>query len=177
MHSFGFDPIADLNARVIVLGSLPGRISLEQQQYYAQPHNAFWKIMGHLFGAQPNDPYQTRIATLKKCNIALWDVCASAYRPGSLDSAISLTTVKPNDIAGFLLLHRKIGVICFNGSKAEALYRRLVIPHLSEAHQGLKYELLPSTSAAHASMPIAEKLRRWSVVRRASMGMPTAIVD
>jgi TDG/mug DNA glycosylase family protein len=37
--------------------------------------------------------------------IALWDVCASAHRPGSLDSAISLASVTPNDFLLFLSEH------------------------------------------------------------------------
>ena len=51
--SVGFPPIADVSARVLVLGSLPGRKSLERHEYYAQPYNAFWRIMGALFDAGP----------------------------------------------------------------------------------------------------------------------------
>ncbi|OZA12577.1 MAG: DNA-deoxyinosine glycosylase, partial [Hydrogenophilales bacterium 17-62-8] len=87
MHDTGFPPIADAHARILILGSLPGQVSLQRQQYYAQPQNAFWKIMGRLFDAGPELAYAERTQRLVENGIALWDVCASAQRPGSLDAA------------------------------------------------------------------------------------------
>ncbi|HEY9146188.1 MAG TPA: DNA-deoxyinosine glycosylase, partial [Thiobacillus sp.] len=71
MHAKGFPPIADAHARVLILGSLPGQVSLQRQQYYAQPHNAFWKIMGRLFDAGPELPYAERMQRLVRNGIAL----------------------------------------------------------------------------------------------------------
>ena len=82
--SSGFAPIADARARILILGSLPGDDSIRQQQYYAHPRNLFWKIMGRLLGFSAAAPYNERIAALKDADIALWDVCASAQRTGSL---------------------------------------------------------------------------------------------
>ena len=45
MLSFGFPPISSPSAHVLILGSLPGRLSLERGEYYANPQNAFWKIL------------------------------------------------------------------------------------------------------------------------------------
>jgi double-stranded uracil-DNA glycosylase len=163
--SVGFGPVASANARVLILGSLPGRVSLEMQQYYAQPHNAFWRIMGRHLSFAPDLPYPERLIALKNCGIALWDVCASAHRPGSLDSAIVGASVIPNDFPAFLGGHTAIKSVYFNGSKAAALYRGLVMPRLPAKLQQLEYVLLPSTSPAHAGMTFAGKLSRWSRVR------------
>ena len=164
MESSGFPPIANADARVLVLGTLPGQVSLKLQQYYAQPRNAFWKIMGRLVGAHPDLPYAERTKRLAERGIAVWDVCAAAHRPGSLDSAISSSSVIANEFESFLSAHPQIDLICFNGSKAANLYRRAVLPNLSNRSQSIRCETLPSTSPAHAAMPFEEKLARWSII-------------
>lgn len=164
MRSQGFPPVADASARVLVLGSLPGPVSLRERQYYAQPRNAFWPIMGALFGASPARSYDERLQILVRHGIALWDVCASAHRVGALDAAIHRSSVVPNDIAAFLESHRRVQLICFNGQTAAQLYRRYVLPTLPASLQGIRCETLPSTSPAHAAMRFEEKLERWSVV-------------
>jgi hypoxanthine-DNA glycosylase len=165
VYGIGFPPVSDERATVLVLGSLPGQRSLQLRQYYAQPRNAFWGIMGRLFNAGPDLPYAERTRRLIASRVALWDVCAAAHRPGSLDSSISRTSVVTNAFAEFLLEHRRIRLICFNGSTAAALYSRIVLPDLPEALRGIAVAALPSTSPAHASMSFDEKLSRWSIVR------------
>lgn len=167
MLSSGFPPVATPRATVLILGSLPGRLSLQMQQYYAQPRNAFWKIMGRLCAFEPEQPYADRLTALKKHHIALWDVCASAHRPGSLDADINERSVVANDFSEFLLGHRRIHTVFFNGQKAAALYRRLVMAGLPLKFQSLDYVTLPSTSPAHAAVPFSVKLQRWSTVRKA----------
>lgn len=78
MLSSGFPPVATTQATVLILGSLPGRLSLEMQQYYAQPRNTFWKLLGRLYGFEAEQPYADRLAALKENRVALWDV---AHRP------------------------------------------------------------------------------------------------
>ena len=164
MHAKGFPPIANAHARVLILGSLPGQVSLQRQQYYAQPHNAFWKIMGRLFDAGPELPYDERAQRLVQNGIALWDVCAAAQRPGSLDVSIVHSSVVPNDLTAFIESHPDIGLICFNGGKGAELYRRFVLPGLPASVRAIRYETLPSTSPAHAAMSFEEKLSRWVAI-------------
>jgi hypoxanthine-DNA glycosylase len=38
----GLPPIVDENSRIVILGTLPGDLSLREQQYYADPSNQFW---------------------------------------------------------------------------------------------------------------------------------------
>jgi double-stranded uracil-DNA glycosylase len=159
--SVGFPPIAAPDAHILVLGSLPGRKSLEMRQYYAQPHNAFWKIMGQLYGATPELPYERRLDLLRAHRVAVWDVLAAGERAGSLDSAIVASSIVVNDFAAFFGEHRDIRLVCFNGGKAAELYRRRVLPSLAPAAAALETRLLPSTSPAHASRPFADKLARW----------------
>ena len=164
MHDKGFPPIADAHARVLILGSLPGQVSLQRQQYYALQQNAFWAIMGRLFGAGPELPYAERSQRLVQNGIALRDVCAATQRPGSLDAAIVHASVVPNDFAAFIETHPGLDLICFNGGKAADLYRRHVLPSLPATNRAIRYKTLPSTSPAHAAMPFEEKLTRWAAV-------------
>ncbi|MGV8991782.1 MAG: DNA-deoxyinosine glycosylase [Thiobacillus sp.] len=164
MSDTGFPPIADAHARILILGSLPGQVSLRQQQYYAHPNNAFWKIMGRLFDVDPRLSYTERVQRLMQNGIALWDVCAAAKRPGSLDSAIVHASVVPNDFAAFIESHPDIVLIGFNGGKAADLYRRLVLPVLPATLRAIHTETLPSTSPAHAAMTFDDKLARWAGV-------------
>ena len=157
----GFQPIGTARARVLILGSLPGAESLRRGQYYAQPRNGFWTILGTLVGAGPDVPYEDRLARLEGAGIALWDVCAAARRTGSLDAAIERDSVEVNDFAAFYAAHPQLRRVCFNGRTAAALYRRRVLPTLPALQQSLQQVELPSTSPAHASLPVAAKLMRW----------------
>ncbi len=97
----GFAPIATPATRLLILGSLPGVESLRRGEYYASRFNAFWRVMGALVGASPDLPYEQRRRRLEEAGIALWDVCHSAKRPGSLDGSIDHRSVEPNDFAEF----------------------------------------------------------------------------
>ena len=166
MHAQGFRPVGERDARVLVLGTLPGPMSLAMNQYYAQPRNAFWPIMGALFGASPGLGYRERLRLLKAGRVALWDVCHSAYREGALDASIEARSIVPNDFVAFFRSHRRIQLICFNGQTAGRLYRRLVLPAQSPQVQQIPSVTLPSTSPAHAAMRFEQKLGQWEIVRR-----------
>jgi TDG/mug DNA glycosylase family protein len=156
---YGFPPISRQDARVLILGSLPGEESLSRQQYYAHRSNRFWWIMGELIGASPDLPYEARLERLKDSRIALWDVCAAAIRPGSLDASILPVSVEANDFLAFFSRHPALQLICFNGNAAGALFRRKV-----RLGVDFRTQQLPSTSPAHATMPADQKLAAWRAV-------------
>jgi hypoxanthine-DNA glycosylase len=161
-----FPPIADAAARVLVLGSMPGVVSLAAQQYYAHPRNAFWPIMGALFDAGPGLAYAERARRLREAGVALWDVLAACAREGSLDTAIDEASIVANDFAGFLPAHPRLSHVFFNGSKAEQAFHRYVRPTLGDT--SLRFQRLPSTSPAHAGRSLADKLAAWRVVAEAA---------
>ena len=160
--SSGFAAVADHEARLLILGTLPGRVSLARREYYAQARNAFWPIMGALVGAAPDLPYPRRLERLVAARIALWDVCAAATRPGSLDSAIDPRSIVANDFHAFFAAHPRIAIVCFNGAAAESLFRRIVRPTLGAQPPRLEMRRLPSTSAAHAALSYERKLAAWT---------------
>lgn len=158
-----FAPIAGRNARVLVLGSMPGAESLRRKEYYAHPRNQFWDIAANLFDTDRAAPYAARVAALKANRVAVWDVLRSCVREGSMDARIGKEIA--NDFRAFFRRHRGITHVFFNGAKAEASYRRHV---LSAIERPIRYTRLPSTSPAHASLPRASKLAAWRAVRGAA---------
>lgn len=140
---------------------MPGAASLKARQYYAHPHNQFWRITGELVGAGPEISYAARARKLGSQNIAVWDVLKHCEREGSLDSSIVRTSEVANDFIGFFRRHPHIQAVFFNGAKAEQAFRRHVLPLLKEPLTSLRFERLPSTSPAHAGRSFQHKLRAW----------------
>ncbi len=154
--SEGFPPVSRSDARLLVLGSLPGERSILEQQYYAHPQNAFWRIMGDVFGLA--GAYETRCEGLVAQRIALWDVLRRSVRPGSMDADIDLGTAEENDFETFFAAHPSVATVLCNGQTAGRLFRQRVLPALD---CDLAVDILPSTSPAYASMRYDRKLEIW----------------
>jgi len=160
IHSF--KPIANRSAEILILGSMPGQASLTAGQYYAHPQNAFWRILSELLRIEATASYNVRVRALKLAQIAVWDVFHSCIRQGSLDSSIETGTQAANDFRKFFRSHRKITEVFFNGAKAEACFKKHVLPEIAGA--SLNFTRLPSTSPAHASLSFAEKRDAWRLI-------------
>ncbi len=161
-----FAPVARDDARVLILGSMPGEASLAAGQYYAHPRNQFWPIMQAICGAGPALPYAQRLERLRECRIALWDVLHSCVRAGSLDAAIERASAVPNDLPELLRAHAAIGRICCNGAAAFQSLQRHFGAALALEFPHVRALRLPSTSPAHAGMPASEKLAAWRAAIR-----------
>ncbi len=159
LHSF--PPVVRANARLLILGSMPGRKSLDEQEYYAHPRNAFWKIMGQLLQFDSGADYDRRIASLMDSGVALWDVMAACSRSSSLDSDIVESSIIANDFNTFFSRYREIKAVYFNGLKAWHSYHKHVRPGLDSQWTHTSFSL-PSTSPANARMTFEEKLDAWS---------------
>lgn len=158
VHSF--EPVIGLNPRIIILGSMPGVISLQAVQYYANPRNAFWPIMAELFDINLESDYASRIHQIAKCPVILWDTLKTCEREGSLDAKIQEKRIEANDIAGLVIRFPGIRAIAFNGATSEKYFKRLVAPDLTE-QSSITLVKLPSTSPANARMTFEHKLDSW----------------
>ena len=156
----GFLPLLGHLPDTLILGSMPSVKSLEHQQYYAHPRNAFWPIMANLLGFDATLPYQQRCDLLKQHNIAVWDVLKACQREGSLDQNINNDTLVLNDFNTLLHTHSSIKRLFFNGTKAEVVFKQ-VLPHIDPSLLTFSMQRLPSTSPAHAAMTFEQKLTTW----------------
>lgn len=154
-----FKPIADENARVLILGSMPGPEALRKQQYYGFEGNHFWAIIPQLLDVERPARYEDRIALVKSRGIALWDVLQSCIRPGALDSAIR--DPKTNKIPELLKKYRQIQAVFVNGRYAHGMFIKHFGNKIDRPHF-----YLPSTSPANAAMPLQIKVQHWSLIKK-----------
>jgi hypoxanthine-DNA glycosylase len=154
-----FPPVVDENTRLLVLGSLPGEVSLAQSRYYAHPRNTFWLLMGEVVGEDlVSLDYEARLAALKRHNVGLWDVVAEASRKGSLDADIR--DIAGNDLAGLIATLPKLEVIAFNGAASA----KIGSAQLGALADRLRLIALPSSSPAYAGR-MEMKLEAWRALR------------
>lgn len=154
LHSF--DYIVDEKTTTLIIGSMPGEASLEAVEYYAHKHNLFWKFLFEAFGEKFDTPdYTAKISFLTAHHFGLWDAVKSCVRDGSLDTNIKMAT--PNDFKTLFLRYPNIKRLLFNGQKAFQLFKRFHGDLLTK----YDYIVLPSTSPANASIPLAERRRIW----------------
>ena len=158
--SLCFAPAVVPDIRVLILGSLPGKQSLEKQQYYGHPRNHFWRLISELIGRDlvPLE-YEERLALLNAHQIGIWDVVASAIRPGSLDQHIRSAT--PNSLHHFVTAFPALTAIGFNGGMASRIGRKQLAGYLLD---GLDIIDLPSSSPAN-TIAYQDKLRAWGKLR------------
>ena len=152
-----FDPVVDADTRVLILGSLPGDASLKAGQYYGHPQNGFWRLVGGVIGRDLVVlTYPDRLAALRTAGVGLWDVIASAERPGSLDGAIR--NAEAADLNHLIDGLPALRAVAFNGGTAARLGRRSL-----GTRTGLRLIDLPSSSPAY-TRPLTEKALAWSAL-------------
>jgi len=158
----GLPPIVPDQPHVLILGSMPSVASLEKQQYYGHPQNAFWRIVAQLNDFQWQPDYAQNVSQARQRGIAIWDVIGECERPGSLDSAIVKGSEKLNAIPELLLRYPTIFRIGLNGGTAAKLFKRHCLPRMdADAYRIIS---LPSSSPANARMTFVEKCQHWQVL-------------
>lgn len=156
-----FAPILGDKPKILLLGSMPSVKSLQAQQYYAHPRNAFWPIMQFLFSIDAKAEYRQRVAQLMANNICVWDVLYDCERPGSLDSRIVLSSERANNFLDFFHRHPSIEMVGFNGLAARKIFNRHCKSVFAD-FPSIRWVDLPSTSPAHAVLSVEQKVRIWA---------------
>ena len=160
LRKAAFAPVVSASTRLLILGSLPGEMSLAAARYYANPHNRFWQLVGEVL-ARPDLPqlgYDDRLSVLLASGIGLWDAVASAERPGSLDSAIRYA--EPAALVELVVSLPQLRAVAFNGRTSAKIARAQL------ADVTLTLIDLPSSSPAHATMSFDQKCQVWLGLRQ-----------
>ena len=151
-----FDPVADTDSRLLILGSMPGVRSLQMQQYYGHPQNRFWKMLAAVTGERVPQSIAEKKALLLRNHIALHDVIHSCDIIGSSDSSIK--NVEPADLERILAVTGRVAILC-NGGMSYKLYRKY-----QESRLGIPAVQLPSTSPANAAWNLERLSAAWGEV-------------
>ena len=153
-----FDPVTRPDTRLLVLGSLPGAVSLAQQRYYAHPQNQFWRLIGSVIGRHLAAlAYEERLEALLDAGIGVWDTVAAATRKGSLDADIRLH--RASDLPALAATLPELRAIAFNGGTSARIGR-------GQLGDAPAFDLinLPSSSPAY-TLPFERKLDSWLALR------------
>jgi len=161
VHCSGLSSSVQADARVLILGSMPGAASLGARQYYAHPRNQFWAIAGRALGFDPTLPYDARLDALRERGVGLWDVLRECQRAGSLDSSIRRASERPIDLAALLRDCPRIHTILLNGAKAAEAFQRHFGTLFTACAAPPTVRTLPSTSPANVAMPSAQREALW----------------
>jgi len=155
MILYSFPYFINSNTEILILGTMPGSVSLAKQEYYANPRNHFWKIMYSLFDGLPiADGFKEKVQFLQSNKVGLWDVLENCERKGSLD--IHIKNQKENDFETLLKEFPSITKIIFNGKQSHAFFSKRF-----GQIEGITYYVMPSTSPAN-TMSFENKLKIWS---------------
>ena len=153
-----FAPVTRADTRILLLGSLPGAMSLAAARYYANPRNQFWRLAGAVIERDLEAlPYGARLEALLNAGIGLWDTVAAAEREGSLDQAIRLH--EASDLQGLAAALPDLRALGFNGNKSAAIGRKQLA-----GRPDLALLDLPSSSPAF-TLPFEAKRVRWLALR------------
>lgn len=152
----GLAPLVSKHTRLLILGSFPGVVSLQTQQYYGHPQNHFWPILQIIYASSDQytgaNSYEKRSKWLLSKKLGVWDVYASCTREGSLDSQIRNEVV--NDFSSLAKQCPDLQAIAHNGGES--------FKHAKHTQMlGLPVYRLPSTSRANASWSFERKLNAW----------------
>ena len=157
----GFAPIVFDDSEVLLLGTLPGAMSLQREFYFADESNYFWDFFSEYTGLKKPQNKEDVSLILKKSKVALWDIYESAVRVNSEDKSTSndsdIEQAILNDLELFLNTYPNIKRIGIMGKKAYTDF--------TKKYPNIKAEYLPSTSGSNGAQwggkPINKERIGW----------------
>lgn len=146
-------PVYDINSKVLLLGTLPSKSSIQKGFYYSNPNNRFWLVISRLYEEPLPQTVSEKHRFLINHNIALWDIIRNCNIRGSADKTIDNTSIMKNDLSEIFEKAKIIKVFAL-GRKAERIYNSSAFASLTG--QAL---YLPSTSPANTRFSSEELIK------------------
>lgn len=151
-------PVYGENSRVLILGTLPSPKSRENNFFYGNPQNRFWRVLAAVRNCAVPQTNAQKTEFLLKNRIALWDTIAECDIIGAADSSIK--NVVPTDLS-LILNTADIKMIFTTGKTAYRYYCRYQLEST-----GLEAVCLPSPSPANARMSAEKLMEEYKIINR-----------
>ncbi|MBO8427531.1 MAG: DNA-deoxyinosine glycosylase [Firmicutes bacterium] len=136
------------DSNILILGSFPSVKSREENFYYMNPYNRFYKVLAVVYNEVEPLSLLNKNKFLSKHKIALYDVIEECEIDGSKDDTIKNEVVIDLDS---IMNKYHIKKILLNGSKAFSVFKKYFFKYLPIAYS------LPSTSPLNINYSV-EKL-------------------
>lgn len=151
-----FEPYYNNDSEILILGSMPSKVSRERTFYYMHPANRFWKVLSYVYQEEIGVSIDKKKSFLQKHKIALWDVIESCSIIGSSDNSIK--NIIPTDI-NYILNKTNIKKIYVLGNTAYKYYNKYIYKQINR-----EAILLPSTSSANASWNLEKLVEKFQIL-------------
>ncbi|MDO5041684.1 MAG: DNA-deoxyinosine glycosylase [Peptoniphilus sp.] len=149
-------PVYDENSKILILGSFPSVKSREENFFYANSQNRFWKLISILLEEEIDKDAKNKKIFLLKHNIALYDVVYKCDIIGSMDSSIK--NVEPTDLKSIKEKSNLKKIFC-NGGLSHRYYNKYHRDALNM--EAIK---LPGTSSANARYRLEDLIESWKII-------------
>lgn len=152
--------------RLLFVGINPGLVSAAAGHYYANPRNAFWRLL-HEGGLTPVRLRPDEGARMLAFGYGLTDIVKRPSR-GTADLRAAEFVVGRERLAR-LVKRFKPRAVCFNGKTAfEGTFGKGACRHFGPQEvrlAGVPVFVVPSTSPANAAVPLAVKRRHFRALK------------
>ena len=148
------EPFVPIDAKILILGSLPSVKSREENFYYAHPQNRFFKALARVFGEDAPISIEEKKAFLVKHKIALYDVIFQCDIIGSDDASIK-NVIPTTEIIEKITKENDIFAVFTTGKLASKLYKKYIGSNNIE---------LPSSSPANATFSLEKLVEKYKVI-------------
>lgn len=145
----GLEPLINNDSKILILGSFPSIKSRENNFYYGNPQNRFWKMLAQIFNEEIPQNIDDKKLLCKKHKIALWDVIVESDLKSSSDLDLEKSNYKICDLYNLLKQYNQIKIIICNGKLSYKLFIKFF-------NSPVEVYCLPSTSSANPRFNIED---------------------
>ncbi len=155
----GLDPFIFKDSEILILGSFPSIVSLQNSFYFINTKNRLWPILESIYKEKTLD-IESKKDFCKRHKIAFFDVIKSCTRDGSLDSNIK--NIEANDLISLVKNYSNIRKIITLGGLSKKLFIKYN-DFTKIKDRDIKIYHLPSTSSLNTRYNLDALISKFEI--------------